>query len=241
MEVQDVLQVLRVGEIGPEQLAVQPAVEAPQQGFLRRNPFFYGNQGNQSEIRPRDLVEGLDHPARLQPRVGEDADAQPPRLGRGNRLGYSRQTRIPSLRNSSASTTDLRSMRQPLRTIFESSWGFLNSKNFLCGTARISASATGSSSQDFSFTPYSSSASSAATIGSCTKVSTPNSASSRRMSATFELRMSETFSLKVRPSTLTRAPLMLRPAWIICWMALRATCAPMPSLMRRPARITSGW
>ena len=97
----------------------------------------------------------------------------------------------------------------------------------LCGTARISASAAGSWSHSHSLTPYSCSASSALASGSCTKVSTPNSFSSRRMSATFELRMSGTFSLKVSPSTLTRAPLMLRPAWIICCTVLRAMCGPM--------------
>src|SRR5205823_3911946 len=107
--------------------------------------------------------------------------------------------------------------------------------------ARIRASAAGSESQAARRTTYSCSASSGIACGSCTKVSTPNSCSSRMMSMTFELRMSGTSSLNVSPSTLTRAPLMLRPAWIICCTVLRAIWLPIESLMRRPARITSGW
>src|SRR5438067_8096887 len=69
----------------------------------------------------------------------------------------------------------------------------------------MSASAAGSESQSVRRKPYSCSASSALACGSCTKVSTPNSCSSRMMSMTFELRMSGTSSLNVSPSTLTRS------------------------------------
>ena len=40
------------------------------------------------------------------------------------------------------------------------------------------------------------------------------------------------------PSTFTRAPLMSRPAVIIYLTVCSATNLPIPSLIRRPARIT---
>ena len=61
------------------------------------------------------------------------------------------------------------------------------------------------------------------------------------MSITLELRRSPQSSLKVRPSTLTLAPLIGEPAAIICLMVCSAMNLPMPSLMRRPARMTCGW
>src|SRR6185369_9035359 len=155
--------------------------------------------------------------------------------------GYSRHTLSPSRRNAAASHTDFTSIRQPRRTIFSKYADGARSTNCRCATAITSASAAGRSSHAASRSPYSTSASSAFASGSWTKVCTPNSCSSRTMSITFELRMSGTFSLNVSPRMLTRAPLMLRPAWIIRCTVLRAMWLPMPSLMRRPARITSGW
>ena len=55
---------------------------------------------------------------------------------------------------------------------------------------------------------------------------------------TRELRRSEQFSLKVSPNTFTAAPFTAEPAWIINFTVCSATYLPMPSLMRRPARMT---
>ncbi len=68
--------------------------------------------------------KGVDHPARLAARAGEDADAQLARA-RSRRKGlsalsrdYKRQTRRPSRFSALASSTDLISITQPLRTTF---------------------------------------------------------------------------------------------------------------------------
>ena len=63
----------------------------------------------------------------------------------------------------------------------------------------------------------------------------------RRMSGTRLLRRSGTFSLKVSPSTPTRARRTGTSRAISSLTSFCATKAPMPSLIRRPARITSGW
>src|SRR6185503_1692897 len=243
-------QIERFAAIGAERPLVQTAIGLEQERRRVRRPARDAERDDLRAVGARDLRERLRDPARLQARAGEHPHAQLARLrcesrrscgARISYLSYKRQTRSPSRRMACASSTDFTSITQPPRTILRCSSASGISRYFLCETARISASAAGSSSHERSLTPYSCSASSALAIGSCTCTSTPNSRSSARMSATLELRMSGQFSLKVRPSTLTRAPLMLRPAWIICWIALRAMCAPMPSLMRRPARITCGW
>src|SRR6185295_16530620 len=190
-----------IGGIGAEHAPVERAVHLPEQRLGAGARVARLDQPHLGELGAGDARQRLDHPARLQRRVGEDAYAQLFRLAAVGKR-YSRHTRSPS---------------------------------------RRSAAAAGSASHSLRRTPYSCSASSALACGSCTKVSTPNSCSSRMMSMTLELRMSGTSSLKVSPRMLTRAPLMLRPAWIICCTVLRAMCGPIESLMRRPAVITSGW
>ena len=84
-------------------------------------------------------------------------------------------------------------------------------------------------------------ASTALTQGSWTSTWQLNLRSSLMMSMTRVLRRSGQFSLKVRPSTSTRAPTGLIDLAAISRSTCVATWAPMPSLMRRPARMTSGW
>ena len=55
------------------------------------------------------------------------------------------------------------------------------------------------------------------------------------------LRVSGTFSLKVKPITSTRARSMLCLRFSMVLITSLATKAAMPSLMRRPARIICGW
>ena len=62
-------------------------------------------------------------------------------------------------------------------------------------------------------------------------------ASSRTISTTRVLRVSGTSSLKVKPSMVTMPPV---PPPHQPRAAFRATRGPMPSLIRRPARMTSG-
>src|SRR5262245_47858725 len=105
-------------------------------------------------------------------------------------------------------------------------------------TAKITASAGCSASMSLSAMPYSRCASSARASGSCTCTEMPEDCSSRTMSATLELRMSGTFSLKVRPSTMA-----LPPPRLFCDRRRthsRATRWPTESLIRRPAKITCG-
>ena len=47
--------------------------------------------------------------------------------------------------------------------------------------------------------------------------------------------------MNVRPSTVTAAPFTGEPLRIICLIVCSAMNLPMPSLMRRPARMTCGW
>ncbi len=65
-----------IGGVGAEEAPVEAAVEAP--GRARRRGYERADIGEAhlGEIGRRQLGERLDHPARLQRPVGEDADAQ---------------------------------------------------------------------------------------------------------------------------------------------------------------------
>ena len=79
------------------------------------------------------------------------------------------------------------------------------------------------------------------TIGSHANTLAPNCLRYRTTSTARVLRKSGTFSLKVRPSTQMLAFFGRRPAATSSRMASSPTYSPMPSLIRRPARMTSGW
>src|SRR5262249_30876219 len=113
--------------------------------------------------------------------------------------------------------------------------------NSRCTTATITALARGNASHDSSTIPYSCRASSALGTGSWTCTSTPYACNSWTTSITRVLRMSGQSSLKVNPRTLTFEPLICEPLRIMCLTVCSAMNLPMPSLIRRPARITCGW
>lgn len=115
--------------------------------------------------------------------------------------------------------------------------------NSSCATARMMPSypASRGLEQDEREMPYSCFTSSGSARGSHTSTVQPNSLSSRMISITFELRISGQFSLNVIPSTRTLLPEILAPSLISSFTNCEAMKAPMPSLMRRPARMISGW
>ena len=80
----------------------------------------------------------------------------------------------------------------------------------------------------------------ASATGSTTTGAAAKRRSSAMMSITRELRTSAQFSLKARPRMSTVAPFTGRPCWIIRRTHSWAIHWPMPSLMRRPARMTCG-
>jgi hypothetical protein len=90
-ELDALLPVARDAERG----AVERAVEPPPPRRVRPPWIFRAGRDERDFGEParRHLGEGVDHPARLQRRVGEDADPQLPRL---RVAGYKRHTRRPS-------------------------------------------------------------------------------------------------------------------------------------------------
>jgi hypothetical protein len=65
--------------IGAEYAPVERTVERPQQAGSGRRRGAHVDQHHLGEVGARELLESLHDPARLQPRIGIHADAQPPR------------------------------------------------------------------------------------------------------------------------------------------------------------------
>ena len=73
----------QVGRIGTEEPPVEPAIEPPGEPGIRRHERADVGKPHVGEVGGGELRQCLDHPARLQRAVGEDADAQLPLLRAG--------------------------------------------------------------------------------------------------------------------------------------------------------------